>query len=291
MPNTVNKGLPATGDIRNRIGQIRLEKGQWNAKGVKDFYLVAWDFAVPCDYEKCVVYDRCTYLEKWTMREGKEGLGKAGRTDKCVMQMRYLRNVMTAFVGKMKQTQKNEQEDIIKFGFSLLPLYAQLFKFKLYEFGNNDVMVYSARGDSKINPVYKEIREIIKTIHGVWRDIGAGIKMEKNPTEIGDGAFIDALYCVGEDDKQREEAPDSGSGIQFSEEDAEEVSEKGTGLDIEIPDEKPKKADRRKRKKKRKKVKKEPVVVLSPLQKIRRRNKEAKEALARELEIVENTDE
>jgi len=284
--NAQGNGLPAIGDLRNRVGQVRLEKGSWNTNGVNDFYLVAWDFAVPCEYEKCVVYDRCTYVRKWTMKEGKEGLGKAGRTDKCVMQMRYIRNVMFAFARKMKKDKRNEHEDVIKFGFSLIPLYAQLFKFKLYEFGNNDVMVYSARGDSKINPVYKEIREIIKTIHGVWRDIGSGIKMEKSPSEIGDDAFLDALYCVNDNPKNNDDnnitvSDEKGSGIDFDgdqyDKNEDEISEDGipvdeieqynTLFDTNKRKQTPKVLKKStKRKRKRKKEPKITVRVLSPLQ-------------------------
>ena len=263
--------------IRDNVGKVLLEKGTWRIDEENEFFLNAWDFSIPCAREKCVVHSRCIYVRHWNMREDK--LGSPGYTDKCKMQQRYLRSVIYAFVDKMRRAGKNEQEQVLKLGYSLIPLYAQLFKFKLYEYANNDVMVYSPRGDSKINPVYKEIREIIKTIGGVWREIGGSVK-EADTSAVGDDAFIDALYCVNEDDKVRESGSEEGSGVDFGEE-SSAVSEEGEGLDVDYSDVKHKKRDPRtfdkKQKRKRKKVKKEKPVVLSPMQRIRKMHAEKRE--------------
>ena len=229
-----NNRLP--NPVRDSIGAVKLEKGHW--QDVKDaekrFYLIAWDFAFKCRYEDCGLFERCTYVKHWTMR--RDELGKAGRTDKCRMQQRYMKSVIYAFVEKMRNAKKTEQEAVIKLGFHLLPLYAQLFKFKLLEIDNDEILMTTARGDQKINPVYKEIREIIKTITTVWKDIGDSVKMRVNPTNIGDSAFIDAMYSTldqSEENDEEQNTSDKGSAWDFDEEEHEEVAEDGSGIDIE----------------------------------------------------------
>jgi hypothetical protein len=84
--------------------------------------------------------------------------------------------------------------------------------------------------------VYKEIREIIKTITTVWKDIGDSVKMRVNPTSIGDGAFIDAMYSTldqGDESEEQQNTSDKGSAWDFDEEEHEEVEEDGSGIDIE----------------------------------------------------------
>ncbi len=233
--------LPGT--VRNHIGAGKIEKGSWVENAENKFYLLAWDFAIPCTYETCPLYQKCTYVTQWMMR--KDELGEPGRTDQCRMQQRYIKSIIYSFVEKMTNAKKTEQENVIKLGFHLIPLYSQLFKFKMHEYGNKEIVMWTSRGDSKINPVYKEIREIIKTITSVWKDIGSSVKMKANPTTIGDTAFIDAMYSVSEVDDEvsevsddedigevDEEVDEKGSGVDFGEEEVE-ADEKGTGIDID----------------------------------------------------------
>ena len=225
------------GAVRNDIGAVKLEKGTWNCSSdtEKSFYLIAWDFAFKCRYEDCGLFERCTYVKHWTMR--REDLGKQGRTDKCRMQQRYMKSIIYAFVEKMRSAKKSEQESVIKLGFHLLPLYAQLFKFKLLEIDNDELLMRTARGDSKINPIYKEIREIIKTITTVWKDIGSSTRMKMNIRDVGDSAFIDAMYSAVEGDDEDEDADKSvsekGTSWDFDEEDSPDADEEGEGLDLD----------------------------------------------------------
>jgi len=67
-------------------------------------------------------------------------------------------------------------------GMHLLPLYKVLCRLKMEEIliRSQDVVLENARGVRYINPVYKEIRETIKLIQAMWRDIG--LKKALTPT-------------------------------------------------------------------------------------------------------------
>lgn len=265
MPLGKEGNVIPKGNLKNKIGNAVLEKGAWQYgnKEEENFYLIAWDFATDCTGKDCPLYSKCHYTKQW----------EVNKTNKCRMQLRYMKNVIFAFVDKMRKAKKSDQEDIIKLGYHLLPLYAQLFKFKVWEHGNSELVIHSSRGDPRVHPVYKEIREIIKTITNVWRDIGDKVGKQDDPGKIGDGAFIDALYTV-EDGEVKD---DKGSGLDFDEEQSE-VNDKGEGLDIDVYNTAalPKKVDNKpkKKKKKRKRVKKEKPKVESYLKRHRNKNDE-----------------
>lgn len=293
-----NRGVPVS--VVENLGQMVLEKGGWwyNTQKKTDaqgFNLVAWDFASACTREKCPVFSRCMYLNEWEER------------DKCRMQQQYFLSIIKAFAAAAEKNDgRASQDEVVKFGYSLLPLYGQLFRFKLFELGDGELMTLNARGEVRVNPIFKEIREIIKTIHGVWRDICQTLRpvAERSATPgLGNDAFIDALYCIGEGDGKKgktvapDEVSEDGSGMDFDGD--EEIPEcDGEGVDIEKYNtaqecrpvttvgrkrkrhaldkvdwtikEKRRKADAAKTPKIRKR--KGPNKVLSPMQKIRERN-------------------
>lgn len=230
-------GRGPTGDliptsVQNHLGKGRLEKGRWN-----EYYLISWDFAEECQGKKCCLYDICDYQNYWNMR--KEGQGKPGYTNKCMMQQRYLKNVLHAVMESMTKRKDSSKEAIIRMGYHMMPLYSQLFKMKLYEYANKQLVYSTDKGGPKVHPIYKEIREILKTIEGVWARIAGPKKTRKSATEIGDGSYIEAMYeIMGEEESEEEEE--------------QEESPNGIAMDFEagdLPDEKPKRTQKRKRKK------------------------------------------
>jgi len=204
------------------LGGGRLEKGSWN-----DIFLITWDFADKCIKKECPMYNVCDYHK----RETRNGVP----SDKCFMQQRYLRNVIAATMQKMDKRKGMTQENVIKLGYHILPLYAQLFKFKMmeYQMKSSDLVYISEKGTPKVHPIYKEIREIVKAIEGVWRGIEGmgGTKGSKASADIGDDAYVDAMYEVMGEEPFVEEAK------------VEEDDGKGVAMDFDsvgIPDEKPK---------------------------------------------------
>lgn len=234
------KRIPTT--IQNHLGSGKIEKGRWKLYGETSedgFYLLAWDFARKCDGKKCPIWHLCEYKDSWMMREDKQG--EPGATSNCMLHQRYLKNVIHAVVQKMKDRKDVTQEGVIKLGYQLLPLYDQLFKFKMWEYGNEELVYISEKGTPKVHPVYKEIREIVKTISGVWREIGGMDKAPANPKDVGDESFIDAV---------------SSATDQESQEVAENVSQEGTGMDFGPAPEPPKKRKKKRKKRARKRVSK-----------------------------------
>ncbi len=308
MPDKWGNKLPNT--VKDNIGSTKIEKGRWQGsstdkkKGKEDFYLVAWDFAYDCTYEDCVLFDKCEYVKKKVMQRENRNPKYIPFSKKCLMQQRYLRNIIYSFVEKMQYAKKLEQECVIKLGFHLIPLYAHLFKFKVLEQTNSEILMTTARGDQKINPIYKEIREIIKTITSVWKDIGSSARMQMDTKNVGDSAFIDAMYSseLLEESEEQEETSDKGEAWDFDEETGEsgELEEEGEGLDIEKyntvetggrvqkknlsylerSSTKTKKDKKRKRKKKPKKEKVEVLSYTDPRRiEMRKKEREAAEAI------------
>jgi hypothetical protein len=214
------RGNPIPHGVQNKLGDVRLEKGRWGNDKEDSIYILAWDFAEDCTGIKCPLYEKCEYMQI-------QKSVPCERTSKCALQQKYLKSVMKAVVEKMKKNKATE-ETVIKLGYHLIPLYAQLFKFKMWETYNKEIIIYS-QGSPKVHPVYKEMREIIKTLTSVWKDIGSVFKEKADPGKVGDGAFIDAMYGVVGDEESEEDP--KGSGIDFESEDDEEESEEGTGLD------------------------------------------------------------
>lgn len=226
------KGARIPTSVQNNMGDGKLEKGNWNG-----LYLIAWDFAEECKGEECELFDRCVYKKYWHMK--KDGQGKAGYTNKCLMQQRYLKNVLHAVVETMVTKQDMSKQQVVRLGLHIIPLYAQLFKFKKWEYGHEELVYVSEKGTPKVHPVYKEIREIIKAIEGVWTKIGGGQREAKKAGIIGDSEFVDAMYeeVDGEDQKQL----------------PEKVSEEGVGLDFDEGYEETKETTKKKKRKRARK--------------------------------------
>lgn len=211
--------------IKNRLGKGKIEKGPWGK-----LYVWAWDFAEVCQWEDCNIYHLCEYKDGVRMTRDTETpfiaktTAQYGSTNKCMMQQRYLKNVLHAIIQTLQKKKNVSTENMIRMGYQMIPLYAQLYKFKKFEFTNNELTYISDKGAMKVNPIYKEIREIIKTIEGIWIKIGSGIKDRKSSDEIGDGSYIDAMHgALGE--KAQEYLPKEDESVDL---------EDGTGLDFDF---------------------------------------------------------
>jgi len=229
------KGERIPTSVQNHLGEGKLEKGRWD-----EMYIWAWDFAEECTGEDCPLYNICAYKKYWHMKD--DGQGRAGYTKKCMMQQRYLKNVLHAVVETMRQKKEVSTENMIRMGYQMLPLYAQLFKFKTYEYklGPADVVYESEKGAKKAHPVYKEIREIVKSIEGIWNKIGAGIKDKPKAGDIGDGSFVDVMFSAVEDEQEEEE---------------QDYSEEGVGIDFDSVEEETKSKPKKKQSSKKRKRK------------------------------------
>jgi hypothetical protein len=130
-----------------RIGDLTLDKG-FVREGVT---LFAWDGVQECDPQICPVDHRCTY-------------DKGG---KCSVQMTYLKALYKAILGTYSYL---DDAMLFKIGMQIIPLYVTLTKMQMLEMSLQSPMVASKNG-VMAHPVYKEIRETLKTIHTMWKDL------------------------------------------------------------------------------------------------------------------------
>lgn len=198
--------------IKNKIGKLSVDKGTW--RGIP---LVLWDFTQECDRSRCMIADYCPYetLKVKSSKNTKE----QKYIYKCVLHAKYLRSVLSAALNKLDDKTMT-MENSVKLGYHLIPLYNQLFKFKLVEYGmqHEPVLEQSERGGLKINPIFKEIRDTISAVDKVWKSIGRLTGKPPNP-DMGDGEFIEALFGDEESGFNDEEEADTdeGTGFDFDE--------------------------------------------------------------------------
>jgi hypothetical protein len=155
------------------IGDFSLIKGEMD--GIP---LVLWDAVQECT-EECVIWDKCPYSRK----------------DKCELRKRYLKSV----IGSLEKGISNKDEiTVMKIGLMLVPLFNQLVTFKLraYSLGNGQDMFVSSK-KIQINPVFKEIRDIIKDINSLLKDLCVDKDVESRSLLNGDSDYYDTMVKSG----------------------------------------------------------------------------------------------
>ncbi|MFA5394444.1 MAG: hypothetical protein WC346_00310 [Methanogenium sp.] len=143
------------------IGNMNLEKGMIR----KDVKFYAWDCIRECTggiFEvdendpnppvRCSVSHLCSYVKR----------------GKCAVQVKYLENLYSAILGTYTYL---DEPMLFKIGMQVVPLYAQLVKLQLVELGLNTPTFINSKGNPDIHPIYKEIRETLKAIHVMWKDL------------------------------------------------------------------------------------------------------------------------
>ena len=143
--------------IRRNIGSQSLRKGQ-----VRDgIQIVAWDSIQDCVPDRCPIGHECEYASKSHSANGGGG--------KCALQTEYV----SSFIAIVLRTYKYlDEADMFKVGMHLVPLYSQLCRQKLVERSLGDIMQVDNRGNSRVHPIYREIRDTLRTISSLWKDMG-----------------------------------------------------------------------------------------------------------------------
>lgn len=234
------RNLPRKQSIKG--GTLDFARGDIATRpGSQSMYM--WDVVMDCMHHDCPLHHRCPYFRR---------IKKIKNLDKCKVQMEYINIVYKALMDRF-DCAKITNEQVMRIGMQVLPLYTQLFKMKMIEFnvGMDDVVSKSGKGGKSIHPIYKEIRELIKTINTVWKSVGSenvkpnkkkSKEVEKDVEGFGDSAFYEMMMEGKEFENgkpQWEDPPEEGEGISFEE---EPVKEK--------PKSKKKKKDEKPRKKK-----------------------------------------
>jgi len=133
---------------RLSIGDLSIAKGE-----IRDgVILYAWDSVPDCSVSDCIVFDKCKYI-------------KQGR---CAVQLHYLQALYGAILGTYSTL---DDAMLFKIGMQIVPLYAHLIKLQMVELSLDSPIEHTDKGTPYVHPVYKEIRETMKTIFVMWKDL------------------------------------------------------------------------------------------------------------------------
>lgn len=140
-------------DIDVKVGSMSLIKGN----GIE-----AFDFARTCD-EDCPLFEHCNNDKK----------------GKCAVHVMYM-NYVQQRLG-IRRLQNLDEVSKLKVATELFPLFKQLLTFKLYEASLPLSGIITEKGT--MNPVYKEIRQVIVSINNLIDSIFVNKKGIKNQGE------------------------------------------------------------------------------------------------------------
>ncbi len=143
--------LPVMFEVK--AGSLNFFAGRYKGKT-----LVSWDIVGSCNGEDCPAYAKCTFALK------------DERRDKCIVQLKYIKAAAHTFYKNYAEVLSPMQ--LYGFGMHVTPLIAQLIKLKLVEVGVGveDIVVHGK--SMYIHPVFKEVREIIKSIYATCKELG-----------------------------------------------------------------------------------------------------------------------
>ncbi len=161
-------------------GNLNIFKGYIN-----NIQFTMFDSLPDCN-ERCIMFNSCTV---------KAVNNNIEDTEKCEIKKRYMNAVLSSLKEGLPE---QDVMTVHKMGILLLPLYQQLISFKLAEYAmdTESGMINNVFIKSRINPVYKEIRAVIKMINDMLNEMS--IEGSKAGYEKGDGDYYDTLFEAGE---------------------------------------------------------------------------------------------
>lgn len=141
--------------------------------------LTGYQYVNKCDVQTCPISDACPHAQS-------------------VVQCKLHKDYMTGITNGIQELIATGAVDKVQLSIvchNILPLYNHLFKFQILEMAQDSPVIYGKQ--LYMHPVYKEIRNTVKTIYELWRGIGvikSNVPMGEMPV-VGQSAasFIDAL--------------------------------------------------------------------------------------------------
>lgn len=124
-----------------------------------------------CHIEDCRISDRCKFR----------------KVGKCGVQVVYANEVAEAITGMYKGSGDAE---MFRIAAHLMPLYIQLGKLQMIEMGVNYGCYEDAKGNMRMHPVFKEIRETLKTIAVMWRELAMYEPVLPRVGDVIDGTIV-----------------------------------------------------------------------------------------------------
>jgi hypothetical protein len=136
-----------------KLGKMDIYKS--NKDGMVNY---AWDVVQKCQGVDCPAATQCPHVKDLLTE------------DDCKIMKNYMRSVSKVMYEAQSDNISSAQR--YQIGMHIIPLYKTLCKMKIAELGIGNVTERTPRGTYQVNPIYKEMREIIKVIDQVWKSIG-----------------------------------------------------------------------------------------------------------------------
>ena len=171
-----NSGPDSTkADPKKKLGSLEIHKGS-TKEGIP---VVMWDSVPQCQPDQCKMEEQCPYTH----------------TGKCGVRLKYISHVYKSLIGQVKP---DDAIALFKIGFHLVPLYGHLVQFKMEEYGDR-VMYATDNGKRYVNPIFKEIRETIKCISAILKDLSPSVEKDilRDVISKGDNDYYDNLFEDG----------------------------------------------------------------------------------------------
>ena len=120
----------------------------------EEWKVVSFDSVSLCLGDDCLAVSLCPY----------EKIGK------CTVQLKFIQNTIKTIWSVYGMDLGQSQ--LYRIGTQLLPLYGILCKIWITEVGIKHVLEKRGSKGVFIHPIYKELRETIKTIDSLWKSLG-----------------------------------------------------------------------------------------------------------------------
>ena len=139
--------------------------------------VITWQSFSPCHKSDCPISPSCPY---------------PGKSNRCEVEVKFIQCAIKAIIDANQLT----ETQVHHAGVALMPLYSHLVRFKLVEYSLKTPTINNGKG---IHPIYKEIRETVKTINKIWTDLfrietKSAVPDLGEMLEHGDPEYIKNLY-------------------------------------------------------------------------------------------------
>jgi len=168
-------------DYNLRFGTLTVSRGRED-----NMSLYEWAPIPECTGESCPLEERCHFEHKGKCRVIL-GIVKAASA-----------NILNNYGPKLNNAQRN------RIGQHLMPLYVALARMFVLETSLSSPQFVDKHGSPKMNPVYKDMRETIRGIELLWKQIGLA-DMPIGEAEIGN--YYDAMELEAQEEMKKANKP------------------------------------------------------------------------------------
>jgi len=161
---------------KERMGTIPIVKGA-TTEGIP---VVMWDAVPQCDVHYCQIAATCPYIEEGSL---------------CGVRKEYLDYVYRHFMGSVNAEDK---QALFRIGFELIPLFSHLVSLKIANHGR-PVTTLTDKGSVQVNPLFREIRETIRSINLNINDLAESFSSDfgkggEGDDVLGNTGYYDKLF-------------------------------------------------------------------------------------------------